>query len=249
MIHATPVSVPPGRRAFEARTPLVALFPAAVLAGAGLGLVVLALMTPPPGSALLPPPIARTPGPAAAPVADEAAQAWAPLFGTIPEQVAPATPADEPDAPELFSETIDDGGLVLRGLALPDDPDEAFAIVEGDDGIHVVRIGSLIADRFEVQEITADGMAVLNLDTDEIVEVLFPEDHFGTNAGPDGATIDGGYDSGSDDDAEQEGLASDETRRSRRESSLDLDLYRGGADSRSEFVPGNTGIPSFGISR
>ncbi|MCA2012759.1 hypothetical protein LCM17_14780 [Cereibacter sphaeroides] len=235
MSLATPASVSPGSprqtaasgaRRGTAGASLLALFPASIVAGTGLGLALLALLAPPPSVGPLPPLDASLAQATEAGVeADTPHAVWAPLFGErlSAAPVAPPPPVEE-DEEDLALDTLDDSLLVLRGLALADDPAEAFAIVEGYDGIEIVRVGDMISGEFEVLAILSDGLEVASRVTDELFLIEFDDDRRPEDAGDMGAS--------SRDVMEDE----------------DLDAYDENMDDEDDFAddPAETVMPSFG---
>lgn len=163
MPPATPsrVTTVPSRTAAGARASMLALFPAAMVCGFGLGLAGLAGLAPPPLALPLPPPGAA--GPQASPTPDLTLTpaSWAPVFGTLPAaEPAPEAPVAEPEPPYEPADDFDPSIYTLRGLATGDSEAEAFALLETQDGGVMVHVGDLLPEGYEVLEITPDGVVI-----------------------------------------------------------------------------------------
>ncbi len=171
-------------RASGGRAPALALLPAGIVAGFGLGLVALALLAPAPDIPPLPAisDVASTPAPGVAgPGLDpEPETGWAPLFGTLPETPVETPVAAEPEPvapPPDPRESVDLSTIRLRGLIVNDAEGDAFALVEGRNGIEIFRQGDILPDGFEILAVTRDGLVIDVFGEQAIID-------FAENAGP-----------------------------------------------------------------
>lgn len=146
------------------RAPLAALFPAAVVAGLGLGLFVLETLRPAPEATPIPLPSAAG-APLDPAVADRPAAPradWAPLFGTpAPVEDRPEPVIDEPEPwPDAFDDSafFDPDLYVLRGVVV--DGDGGWALIETEDGVVVLRPGDFLPDGVELLAIAENGIEV-----------------------------------------------------------------------------------------
>lgn len=163
-----PEPAPSARRG--PRAPLFALLAGGVIAGFGLGALVLALLLPAPVAAPLPPPEMRTPQPGTANPPE--VRSWPAAFGTTPAPEPPAPPAPEPPAEEADEEDEDDTDYLpytehdyrLRGMvAQAGEPGASqegggWALIESEIGIEVVRVGSELSGGETIIEITPYGV-------------------------------------------------------------------------------------------
>lgn len=148
------------RSAPPAKTPLLLLLPGAAVAGFGLGLLGLAVTLP--ASVVTPLPVPSvafvTEGIEAAAAAPTPAT-WAPLFGTpAPAMDAPPEPAPVPEREEA-PQFADVSLYVLRGLIYEEGG--GWALLETEDGIVVIRQGSILPGGEEVSLIAEDGVEVV----------------------------------------------------------------------------------------
>ncbi|MCB1389294.1 MAG: hypothetical protein KDK12_09195, partial [Rhodobacteraceae bacterium] len=107
-------------------------------------------------------------------------------------------PAPEPE-PEPAYDPLDDFDpeqYVLRGLAVPTDEAEGFALLETPDTAMVVRVGDLLPEGYEVLDITADGI-VLDVYGHEIV-IGFQEDRESVDGDAYDGSMGDGYEGPSD---------------------------------------------------
>ncbi|MCA0203885.1 MAG: hypothetical protein LCH92_06050 [Proteobacteria bacterium] len=255
MTLATPARVttaPPHAQA--GRSSALALFPAAVVCGLGLGLAALAALAPPPRVPPLPPITARAVAAGATPAVPEAGRDWAALFGRAPAAAPPPPPqaAPAPAPPPAYdpADDFDPSIYVLRGLAVATDDTEGFALLETPEGAMVVRRGSLLPEGYEVLEITAEGLVIDVFGADVVIG--FEEDRQSV----DGDAYDGDLRSRAEGPSEPAAFAAPE-----REGSFEqfgtpdrLDLPPGGQGSRRPSFPasgptGSFGRDMFGLSR
>lgn len=166
----------------SARTPLLLLFPAAGVAGFGLGMLGLSATLPAPVAAPIPAPQAVIEAPVQADVETAADPVWPALFGVpTPEPVVEAPPPEpepvpepeplpepEPEPEPEIDEPpfLDMEMFVLRGLVYAQEG--SLAMLETEDGLLVVRAGDILPSGEEVTEIEEDG----------IVLTAFGEDYF-----------------------------------------------------------------------
>ena len=165
-------------RAAGGRASALALLPAGAVAGFGLGLAALALFAPAPDVPPLPAiadvaaaPAARVADPEQAPVAETG---WSPLFGTPPEAPVetPVAAIPQPEAPPPPDprDNVDLSTIRLRGLIVDDAEGDAFALVEGRNGMEIYRQGDILPDGFEILAVTRDGLVIDVYGEQEIID-------------------------------------------------------------------------------
>jgi len=144
----------------------LALLAGGVIAGFGLGTLILALLLPAPeATPLPPPPELRSPQIGEIAPSTLPGRSWAAAFGTAPEPAPPPPPPepafqDEPEIEENFEEEdytpYAETNYRLRGMVIEDDG--GWALVESEIGIEVVRVGSVLSGGETIVEIIADGV-------------------------------------------------------------------------------------------
>lgn len=159
----------------------LALFPAAIGAGLGLGLAALAALAPAAPVALLDPVVPSGPGltPPADPTQTPATAAgtdvqadWPALFGVEPVPEPPPEPVEEPldeeppetdlYAEEVFEEEVYEypiDSLILRGL-LSDGEGGGTAVIETPEGQVTVARGDYLPDGARIAEILPDSVEI-----------------------------------------------------------------------------------------
>lgn len=141
----------------------LALFPAAIAAGLGLGLVGLAVLAPvSPVSELA---AATAAGPAATPLTIPRTD-WPQLFGAEVAQEPPPEPALEPIEEDLLEDDLEDtfieydiDALILRGI-LSNVDGGGTAIIETPDGQVTVASGDFLPDGATVGEFSESGVEI-----------------------------------------------------------------------------------------
>ena len=161
MTLATPSRAPTPLQ--DVRPSGLALLSAGAVAGFGLGLAGLALTAQVPVVTPLPPIEAVAAAPADIAVARGAPAEWPPLFG-IPAAAPVLAPMPEPE-PEAEPEydpmdDFDADAYILRGLAVGEDGTDGYALLETADGVIVVRRGDVLADGYDVLDITPEGIEI-----------------------------------------------------------------------------------------
>lgn len=146
----------------------VALLVAGAVAGFGVGALILAMIQPAPQAAPIPPLAAMPSAPSAEPAKSAASRTWAAAFGLVPSPAAmqPLEPVEEfapPDEPYLdddddFDDGFTESEYLLRGMV--NEGGGGWALIEGEMGIEVVRVGSVLSGGESVIEITQDGVVL-----------------------------------------------------------------------------------------
>lgn len=144
------------RVAPHSRSPFALLFPAAAIAGFGVGLALLAALAPMPPVAPLPAVMPQ--GANAAVIVAVEPRAWPALFGT--PEAAPAEPLPPP--PEIEAEDIpepwDDTAVALRGIVAQDEG--GMALIETEEGTVWMHEGDSLPDGAVLVSVLANAVEI-----------------------------------------------------------------------------------------